>query len=76
MVAGPLPAVSLSVSRATSNSAAVEWTGPARAAGALGHYTLRYKTERAVAWTTLPPFEPAATRAEVCIAIYPHNNSQ
>lgn len=53
------------MARSTTNSARVAWAGPAPAAGALGHYSLRYRTERADAWITLPPFEPTTTRAEV-----------
>ena len=65
--AGPLPPLSLSVERATSNSVVVRWRGPAAAASALGEFLLRYRTHQAQAWARQPPYPPHVTSAEVCV---------
>lgn len=66
--AGPLPAEWLEVKRATSNSVSVRWRGPA--AGAVGSFALRYRTQEPphAAWAPLPPFPPSQNYAEVLLA--------
>ncbi|XP_048481180.1 tyrosine-protein phosphatase 10D [Plutella xylostella] len=59
----PLPPVSMSVERVSSNSAVVRWRGPA--GSALGQFVLRYRTQGDAAWTRLPPLSPNDTEAEI-----------
>lgn len=70
----PLPARALAVRRATSNSVAVEWTGPAPGTSAVGEYSLRYRTLSAAGagepWSALPPLPASAAGAEITDMIH------
>ncbi|XP_075972305.1 protein tyrosine phosphatase 10D [Anticarsia gemmatalis] len=61
----PLPAQWLNVSRTTSNSVGVTWSGPEANTSALGGYLLSYKTLTAEKWSALDPLPASHTTAEI-----------